>query len=254
MIPFFEEENFGQWLRDTRKTLLLSQRSLAKAVGLTPATVSMLERGVHDPSKATVRKIRDGLESLASKKAAIAKDQTETASPSDTKETFAHWLRESREKLALSQRELAREAGVTPATISLLERGVNTPSKKTYMKILNSFKEYSKKQMAAAKAMRGETSLNQSDQVSASYIAQELHALTDTFLKEQGEKATDTVKLYATGIRRLADRIADYESRLSELERSFREAAAERGKEIQESFFHFLSGLSTKLDLFISKK
>lgn len=49
-------------LREWRKRRLLTQRELAKRVGMTVGTVNRIERGVHRPRLSTIRKLAEALD------------------------------------------------------------------------------------------------------------------------------------------------------------------------------------------------
>jgi transcriptional regulator with XRE-family HTH domain len=106
----------------------LTQAKLAGKLGVTQGAVFAWESGIARPRKATMRKLEELMSGRSAKKRRGVKD----ALPIVETSAFGDWVRETRYRKAWSQRQLAREAGVTAVTISLLETGrIDNPHKKT---------------------------------------------------------------------------------------------------------------------------
>ncbi len=133
-------EGFGVWLRQRRTSAGLSQDQLAEASWLSVRTIRYLENDrTERPRATTLRRLFDALEVPPDDRLSLvqgydARGNTDTA-PSDAQtlvgstevasgKELAVALKLLRASSGLSQRALAKRAGLHPRTISDLERGL----------------------------------------------------------------------------------------------------------------------------------
>jgi transcriptional regulator with XRE-family HTH domain len=60
-LGLLEMDSLGQTLKKLREGRRLSQQELANLAGMSAAALSKLERGLHDPSRQTLRGLAEGL-------------------------------------------------------------------------------------------------------------------------------------------------------------------------------------------------
>jgi predicted ATPase/transcriptional regulator with XRE-family HTH domain len=130
---------FGDLLRQHRLEAGLSQEELAELAGISARAISDLERGArHRPYRATVTQLAQALglaEEARSELHLAARTGPPTregASPSTTMEratatSFGALLRRHRQRLGLTQEELAERAAVSPRQLQYLEGEKHAP-------------------------------------------------------------------------------------------------------------------------------
>ena len=122
-------------IRDKRKSLMLSQRQLAKKVGVTRETISSWERGVTKPDFELFDKLMGFFEKHA-------------GDISEAYNVTGDFLRELRESYGLSQKQFASILGVSTVTIGNWERKVHEPDfsyQKKLKRIVNNPKKLTEK-------------------------------------------------------------------------------------------------------------
>lgn len=112
---------FAQQLRKARLREGMSQAKLGEKLGLTGPTICNWETGRSSPSESDVKRLRRLLGNFDEKpnRAISTNDLEEDGKPS----AFGIWLRQEREKQALSVNELAERADISAPTIYFLENG-----------------------------------------------------------------------------------------------------------------------------------
>jgi transcriptional regulator with XRE-family HTH domain len=99
------------WLHKSRKSANITQAALAEKLGVSQPQVSFWESGESQPSDETLQKISAILG--AELPAEISKAGFD----------LAGWVRLERERIGLSQSQLAEKASISPLTIYFIERG-----------------------------------------------------------------------------------------------------------------------------------
>jgi transcriptional regulator with XRE-family HTH domain len=113
--------NFSNWLSEVRTGERVSRKNLAAEASVDRSTLSRLEAGNRHPTIKVANKIAQAL-------------GTESPLPMDL--PFGVWLRERREILDISMRELGRRAGVSHTFILRIESGQRKPLLETAQRLL----------------------------------------------------------------------------------------------------------------------
>ena len=57
-VPYATPQSFGEWLKTCRIAAGLSQKRLAKAIGMDPSTIREWESGSHQPIERSLRRVK----------------------------------------------------------------------------------------------------------------------------------------------------------------------------------------------------
>jgi transcriptional regulator with XRE-family HTH domain len=122
---------FGLRLRELRRSHHLSQLRLAQAAGIATSTVFDYEHGLGAIIPETVARLADAL-GVQPDEMWIAAEAPPSPQPKRAIPMTIHTrIRELRQHLGIDQRELARRAGLSVATIQQIEEGNMQPSATT---------------------------------------------------------------------------------------------------------------------------
>jgi transcriptional regulator with XRE-family HTH domain len=130
--------NVGAAIRERRRDLGLSQEELAQLAGLHRNAIGKIERGEVDPALTSLNHIYPCLQCVAVRfdvevilpwpLAGVPAITPEDFSPASMMRMIGAAVREKRQTLGCSLKELAAEAGIHPNTILSVELGLVDPS------------------------------------------------------------------------------------------------------------------------------
>jgi len=116
----------NNYLRDYRVKKLMTQKELAKASGISQVQISFIENDLSDPMELTKQKLALALQM-----------PVEEIFPS---KTGMHTLRYWRVKKLMTQKELAKDSGISQVTICFIETGITNPTWDTKKKLAKALK------------------------------------------------------------------------------------------------------------------
>lgn len=136
-----EQASFGQWLKQRRRSLGLTQEDLAARIGCAVQTIRKFEAGTRQPSRATAERLAHELELAPDEQSVFLQVARpvemrpplpgESNTPSDKDGPFGLWLKQRRKACGLTQEELASHIGCTTVSIRKIEAGLRRPSRET---------------------------------------------------------------------------------------------------------------------------
>lgn len=125
----------GQKIKEARKNAGMTQEELANKLGISYVGISQWERDVRNPKKETLQKLADALgidiSELTEDNISSSVNQREEYS----KIVLGHELQKKREKLGLSQEELATQLQIDFVTLQKYELGILFPSRSVRSKL-----------------------------------------------------------------------------------------------------------------------
>ena len=125
--PKRQRTPFGRLLRETRKARGLTQRQLAKAVGVAAHIIGGYEKTHSYPPEARLPKLVAGLARVLDLPPTEIEESLSQPRPRNVPTDFGHRLRQLRTDRDLTQSQLARQCGLIPGGISRYETGVSIP-------------------------------------------------------------------------------------------------------------------------------
>ena len=118
--------DFGERLKNLRKTAGITQQELADRLNVHPQTVSKWERGLSEPDISQLGDLASAL-GITLEELLGREDPEQSYTGNFQAEAFGKMLSELRSGRGESQEELAAAAAVSPDTVSRWERGVTCP-------------------------------------------------------------------------------------------------------------------------------
>lgn len=118
--------DFGERLKNLRKTAGITQQELADRLNVHPQTVSKWERGLSEPDISQLGDLASAF-GITLEKLLGREDPEQSYTGNFQAEAFGKMLSELRSGRGESQEELAAAAAVSPDTVSRWERGVTCP-------------------------------------------------------------------------------------------------------------------------------
>ncbi len=110
--PLQEPSSHAELVKNVREKSSLTQAEMAEKLGISQPMVSYIERGEVEPSQEVIDKLR--------KMSGTAENP------------LSEWLRDQRQRMHMTQAELAKKAGISQLTICFIETGkTESPQKAT---------------------------------------------------------------------------------------------------------------------------
>lgn len=122
-------KDLGAYIAERRKALGVSQRSLAMALGYSPQSLSLFEKGKIAPSVSVIPKLADSLEcSIGDLLLLTPEPKSGYENPPFDQERFARRIRTLRSRAGMTQAEAAKALGISLRTLRNYESGRSTPT------------------------------------------------------------------------------------------------------------------------------
>ncbi|MDL2294833.1 helix-turn-helix domain-containing protein [Ruminococcaceae bacterium OttesenSCG-928-D13] len=123
----------GEYLRYHRTFQGISTKALAEKAGIVPGTLTLYEKGKHP--------IKHSAAVALAQELGIDRQRLLDEYTSFVDFPCGELLQQARNKLSLSQAQIAAEIGVAQNSYSGWERGARTPRRKEYKNIVSAFKK-----------------------------------------------------------------------------------------------------------------